>query len=106
MIWIIAAAAAIVGGVVFAVRAAARREKEIYENGYEVDAVVFKVETSYDHDSHRRSYYPYVKYIGDDGHEHEARVNVCTNFPYGRRMRVKYLPSRYDYVVFVSQECS
>ena len=46
----------------------------------------------------------YVKYFGDDNLEHEATLNANLNAPIGRKIRIKYMPGKYDYVVFVSQE--
>lgn len=81
-----------------------KKEKEINENGIESDSTVCKIEIRYKHNIQRFHYSPYVKYIGDDGNEHEARLNVSSNFPYGKKIRIKYLPGKYDYVIFVSQQ--
>lgn len=78
--------------------------KKIYNEGIEANSVVSKIERNYDTNNHRYYYLAYVKYIGDDNIEHEALLNVKTNFPYGRKIKIKYLPPKYDYVVFVSQE--
>lgn len=79
-----------------------RREKRLIADGIEVDAVVIRVKSRRE-DGHTR-YYPTIRYTSVDGITHEASINVRTNFPVGRRLRVKYLPPKYDYVAFVSQE--
>lgn len=83
---------------------AIKHEKKIYNEGIEANSVVSKIERNYDTNNHRYYYLAYVKYIGDDNIEHEALLNVKTNFPYGRKIKIKYLPPKYDYAVFVSQE--
>lgn len=72
--------------------------------GIEIDSIVCRVEEKWDIDSHKRYYNAYVKYIGDDNLEHEALLNVRNNFPYGRKVKIKYLPTKYDYAIFLSQE--
>lgn len=89
--------------VVILIKIAMKREKEIYDNGIEVESLVSKVERYLDSDGDTR-YRCYVKYRGDDCLEHEGLLNVRTNLPIGRKVQIKYLPNKYDTVVFVSQE--
>lgn len=82
---------------------AVKKEKNIYANGIETDSVVVRVEHYFnrDHDSRYRCY---VRYIGDDFLDHEGLLNVRTDLPVGRKVRIKYLSGKYDSVVFISQE--
>lgn len=89
--------------VITAIKIAIKKEKNIYTNGIEVDSVVVKCEHYFDRD-HDSRYRCYVKYVGNDGSDHEGLLNVRTTLPIGRKVRVKYLPEKYDEVVFVSQE--
>ncbi len=87
------------------IRIAYKKEKGIYENGIEVDSVVSRVD--YRLNGNRgsgRYYYCYVTFTGNDGLEHEALLNVASNLPIGRKVRIKYLPPKYDQAVFISQE--
>lgn len=81
-----------------------KREKEIYENGLEADGVVSRVESRMARIRNGLEYFPYIRYVGDDGQEHEGLLNVSVQFKIGRKMRIKYLPGRYDEVRFISQE--
>ena len=82
-----------------------KMENNILQNGIETDAVVTKVTAVYDSDRiDKRRYTAYAKFIGDDTNEHEAVLSASINFPYGKKLRVKYLPGKYDYCVVVSQE--
>ncbi len=89
--------------VITAIKIASKKEQNIYNIGIEVDSVVAKCEHYFDRD-HDSRYRCYVKYIGNDNIEHEGLLNVRTNLPIGRKVRVKYLPEKYEEVVFVSQE--
>lgn len=82
-------------------RSAILRERELQNHGILADAVVVRCESRRS-DGHTR-YTPYVRYYVD-GQEHEAVVNVSSNFPVGRKMKIKYIPEKWDYVAFVSQE--
>ena len=81
---------------------AVKKERKIHENGIEVDSVVVRNESRL-RDGSRR-YTSFVKFMGDDGTEHECSLNYSGHMPIGRKVRIKYLPGKYDYVVFVSQE--
>lgn len=82
-----------------------KQEKNIEEHGIEVDAVVTKVTDNYDPDTSVRTYITFVKFMGDDNNEHEARlINVSKSFPYGRKMKIKFLPGNYKYCLFISQQ--
>jgi len=82
---------------------AVKKEKEIYKNGIETDSYVVKVDQRKDHD-HITRYHCYVKYLGDDNMEHEALLNASLDAPIGRKVKIKFLSGKYDYVVFISQE--
>lgn len=84
------------------VRIAAGKEKAIYENGLEVDAVISHIESSW-HDGHKY-FNAYATYMDENGTAHEAALNIRTEFPIGRKLRIKYMPDNYGYAVFVSQE--
>lgn len=88
--------------IIIAVKIASKREQNIYVNGLEAKSVVIRCVQEHNDDGNPR-YRSYVKYIGNDGAEHEALLNVQTNLPVGRVVHVKYLPGKYDEVVFVSQ---
>lgn len=87
------------------IKYALKKEKAIYQNGIETDSVVSRVD--YRLTGNRgsgRHYYCYVTFTGDDGLEHEALLNLASNLPIGRKVRIKYLPPKYDQAVFISQE--
>lgn len=76
-----------------------KREKNIEINGIEVEATVTKVTKA------RRFYTSYVTYIGDDNNEHEAVIiNISKNFPYGKKLRIKFLPGKYKNCIVVLDE--
>lgn len=83
------------------VRRALRQEKELQENGIVADAVVVRCESRLD--DGRRRYSPYVRYVAG-GEEHEAALNLRSNLPIGRKLKIKYVPGKWDYVALVSQE--
>ena len=91
--------------IVFAaiVIVAIKKEKAVYANGIEAESVVVKVDHYFNSD-HKSRYRCYVRYVGDDFKEHEGLLNVRTDLPLGRKVIIKYLPGKYDSVVFVSQE--
>lgn len=88
---------------IFIIVIAIKKEKQIYQNGIETNGVVDKVEQYYDR-NHNSRYRCYIKYIGDDNLEHLGLLNVRTNLPYGRKVKIKYVSGKYNEVVFVSQE--
>lgn len=82
-----------------------KQEKNIEEHGIEVDAVVTKVIENYDPDIPKRTYNTFVKFIGDDNNEHEAiLINVSSSFPYGGKIKIKFLPGKYKHCLFISQQ--
>ena len=88
----------------FAIRHSINFEKNMEVNGIETDAVVSKVILS-DRDINSKRFDTYVSFTGDDKNMHEGRlINVSFNFPVGRKMRIKYLPGKYDLCILVSQE--
>lgn len=95
------------------IRYATKKEKQIYEEGIEVDSVVSRIESrmrSHHGTGHTyhcyvtHTYYCYVTFTGNDGNEHEALLNLRSNLPIGRKVKIKYLPPKYDQAVFISQE--
>lgn len=93
----------IIAVIAIAISAAIKKEKQIYQEGIEVDSVVSRSESYFNRD-HDVRYRSFVKYVGNDNLEHEAILNVRTDLPVGRKVRIKYLPGKYDEAVFVSQE--
>lgn len=85
------------------IRRALLHEKEIQEDGLVADAIVVRCESTLS--DGRRRYSPYVRYVAG-GEEHEAALNLRSNLPIGRKLKIKYVPGKWDYVVFVSQELS
>lgn len=82
---------------------AIRKEQQIYTNGIETTSVVCENEQYLNQDCRKR-HRCYVRYRGNDGKEHVGLLNVRSNLPLGRKVHIRYLPSKYDTVVFVSQE--
>ena len=73
-----------------------KREKNIEKNGIEVEATVTKVTKE------TRLYTTYVTYIGDDNNEHDASIiNISKNYPYGEKLRIKFLPGKYKHCIVV-----
>lgn len=89
--------------VITAVKLALKRESRIYTEGIETDSIVSKSEHYFDRD-HDSRYRCYVTYTGDDGFKHEGLLNLRSDLPVGRKVRIRYTPGKYDYVVFVSQD--
>ena len=83
---------------------ASNNEKKILKEGIKVDSTVCRVIEDWDPNDHRRYYRSFVKYIGNDNLEHEALISARCNLPYGRKVKIKYLPPKYDYAIFISQE--
>lgn len=81
---------------------ATKRENEVYSDGIEVDSIVSR--SGHYIKFGETKYRTFIKYMGDDGIEHEGRLNAATDLPVGRKVRIRYLPGKYDEVVFVSQE--
>ena len=86
------------------IKTAVDAENKIREEGLFEDAVVHHVDSKLSDNPSGHSYNAYVSYIGNDGLEHIGLLNVRSNFPTGRRMKIQYLPGKYDSVVFISQE--
>ena len=84
-------------------RKALRLERDLQENGIVADAVVVRCESR--RSDGRIRYSPYVRYVAG-GKEHEAAINVACNFPIGRKVKIQYIPSKWNYVAFVSQDLS
>ena len=93
----------IIAIIAIAINAAIKKEKQVYQEGIEVDSVVTRSESYFETD-HDLRYRSFVKYVGDDNLEHEAILNVRTNLPIGRKIIIRFLPGKYDEVVFISQE--
>lgn len=88
--------------IMLLINTAAKRERRIYDEGVETTSVVDRVDVRTEGGARR--YYPRVLYKGVDGEYHLGSLNVRTNLPIGRRVRIKYLPNNFERVVFVSQE--
>ena len=86
----------VIAGITVLVKAM-RTSGKIYMEGVEADSVVVRTEPS---GKGRCS--SYVEYVGDDGAKHESLLNV--DLPVGRKVRIKYIPGKFDEVVFISQE--
>lgn len=95
--------AAFIGIVTTATKIASRKESAINTSGIETDSVVVKCDHYFNRDQDSR-YRCYVQYLGNDGVEHEGLLNIQTNLPVGRKVRIRYIPRQYDSVVFISQE--
>lgn len=83
---------------------AIRREKKIYKYGIEVEAVVTNVVRwkTYEKTAKCRiEYTTSVEYVGDDNQKHEALLNCRAHFSKGTKLKVKYLPGKYNYVVLI-----
>jgi len=93
------------GIIVFiAIHITAKQEKHMEKYGIEADAVVTKV-ISHKSDNQIRTYDTYVKFMGDDNMAHEALlINVSCSFPYGRKMKIKFLAGKYESCLFISQQ--
>ena len=81
---------------------AKKKEDEIYTQGIEAQAVVSSNEMYYRNGNRR--YNCFVEFTGDDDMRHKGHLNVSTDLPIGRRVRIRYLSGKYENVVFVAQE--
>ena len=81
---------------------AKKKEDEIYTQGIEAQAVVSSNEMYYRNGNRRCNCF--VEFTGDDGMRHKGRLNLSTDLPIGRRVRIRYLPGKYENVVFMAQE--
>ena len=86
-------------------RIAIKREQAIYNDGLQADSIVSRHER-YSNGDGKIRFRCYVKYTGNDGREHEGLLNVRSDLPIGRKVKIMYIPGNYDEVVFVSQELS
>lgn len=85
---------------------AVKKEQNIHENGIETDGIVVDCK-SYLANGKTVSvtrHTTIVEFTGNDGKRHQCKLNYSGKMPVGRKMRIKYLPGKYDYIVFVSQE--
>lgn len=85
------------------IKYAIKKEQQIYTDGIETTSVVYKIEEYLNQDCRKR-HRCYVRYHGNDGKEHIGLLNLRSNLPLGRKVHIRYLPDKYDTVVFVSQE--
>lgn len=46
----------------------------------------------------RRDYFTTVEYIGNDNKKHEATLQCNAHFSKGTRLKILYLPGKYNYV--------
>ena len=72
-----------------------KKAKKIDNEGIETNAVVSKIEETYDTDAHSSSYTAYVQYRDSNGVMHESPVSVSAQVPYsvGEQIRIRYIPS-------------
>lgn len=85
---------------------AVKKEQDIHENGVETDGIAVNSK-SHLCDGKRActiNYTTFIRFTGDDGKEHQSKLNYSGRIPVGRKVRIKYLPGKYDHIVFVSQE--
>ncbi len=100
LFWVIIMAIFSIIGIIYAIR----REKKIYKYGIEVEAVVtsvFKWKITEGTRKGRIEYNTSVEYVGDDNQKHEATLNCNAHFSKGTKLKVKYLPGKYNYVVLI-----
>ena len=83
---------------IIACKAAMRKNAEIQQNGIGVDSVVVSNERYKDY------YRTVVRFTGDDGQEHDCVLSYRGGMPIGRKVKIQYIPGKYDNVLFVSQE--
>lgn len=103
ILWMCVAIVLVFFGILFvAVTLAYKSEKRVYDEGFEVEGVVVR-NVHHFSTNNIRTYTCYVRYRGYDGKEHEGALNISTDLPIGRKVVVKYLPEKYERVVFVSQ---
>lgn len=88
--------------IAVAITLAAKSEKKIYNEGTEIEGIVVRNTHHFSNDFHSR-YTCYVRYIGDDGSAHDGALNILADLPIGRKVVIRYLPGKYDTIVFVSQ---
>lgn len=99
---IILFSAVFLGLVFILVRIAMKRENKVYEQGIEVDSVVSRIKPHLS--DGKRRYSCYVRFFDENGMECEALLNVRSNLPIGRSVRIRYLPENPKEAVFISQE--
>ncbi len=88
----------IVTVAIIAYKAAMRQNAEIQQNGICVDSVVVS-------NTRKDDYYrTVVRFTGDDGQEHDCALSYRGGMPIGRKVRIQYIPGKYNNVLFVSQE--
>lgn len=85
----------------FLISGAYDREMNVYNNGIEADSIVIRVEAK--GSGTEKRYHSFVKYVDENGEKHEGCLNVRSHFPIGREIRIKYIPGKFENVVFVSQ---
>lgn len=78
------------------------KEVNIYNNGIETNSIVIRVEPN--GISGDRHYHSFVEYMDENGEKHEGMLNVRSNFPIGRKIKIKYISGKFKNVVFVSQD--
>lgn len=86
----------------------AQHEENVRQYGIETEAVVTKnysraIEGN-EEAKGRMVAYTYVKYVDNEGQEHEARLDVSTTLLPGSKVKVKYLPANYEYTMLIPDE--
>ncbi len=96
--WIIGILAVLIFG--FQAYRALKKAKKIDAEGVETDAVVSRIEETWDEDSHSSSYSSYVKFRDPDGRERECPMTLTDDVRYskGEPLRIRYLPGDYKMV--------
>lgn len=74
---------------------------KILAEGTETEAVVSK--TDHTNTQNGRHYSSYAKFIGDDKIEYETLLSVGGELRIGEKIKIKYLPGKYDYAMFVQR---
>lgn len=76
------------------------KARRIDREGTEADAVVTRVEESFDPDSAGSSWSTYVEYRDENGELRESYMALTVNPEYevGQKLRIKYIPGVHDLV--------
>ena len=83
-----------------------KKAKKIDNEGIETDAVVTRIEESYDPDNLSSSYTTYVEYTDQSGDRIESPLSLASRPEYsiGEVIRIRYIPGEYELVREVKNE--
>lgn len=95
-------AVAIITVAIIAARKAMNELNDIRQNGICVDSVVCSCE-EYTRD-HKTRYRTKVRFTGPNGETEERELDYVGGMPVGRKVRIQYIPGKYQRVVFISQQ--